>query len=27
MAEFAIEKALSHEKTPSGPDWRALMLR
>jgi glutathione synthase/RimK-type ligase-like ATP-grasp enzyme len=27
MAEFAVEKALSDEPTPSVPDWRALMLR
>jgi hypothetical protein len=27
MAEFAVEKALSGEPTPSVPDWRALILR
>jgi len=27
MAEFAVEKALSDEKTPPVPDWRALILR
>ena len=27
MAEFAVEKALSGEGTPSVPDWRALVLR
>jgi len=27
MAEFAVEKALSGEPTPSVPDWRALFLR
>ena len=27
MAEFAIEKALSREPTPSAPDWRSLILR
>jgi glutathione synthase/RimK-type ligase-like ATP-grasp enzyme len=27
MAEFAVEKALSSEPTPSVPDWRALFLR
>ena len=27
MAEFAVEKATSTEKTPPGPDWRALILR
>ena len=27
MAEFAVEKALSGEKTPPGPDWRSLILR
>lgn len=27
MAEFAIEKALSGEPTPSRPDWKALLLR
>jgi hypothetical protein len=27
MAEFAVEKALSDEGTPAGPDCRALMLR
>jgi hypothetical protein len=27
MAEFAVEKALSEERTPTPPDWRALMLR
>ena len=27
MAEFAVEKALSNEKTPPAPDWRALILR
>lgn len=27
MAEFAVEKALSGEPTPSAPDWRALLLR
>ena len=27
MAEFAVEKALSDEPTPSLPDWRALILR
>jgi glutathione synthase/RimK-type ligase-like ATP-grasp enzyme len=26
MAEFAVEKALSGEPTPSVPDWRALLL-
>jgi glutathione synthase/RimK-type ligase-like ATP-grasp enzyme len=27
MAEFAVEKALSDEKTPPVPDWRGLILR
>jgi glutathione synthase/RimK-type ligase-like ATP-grasp enzyme len=27
MAEFAVEKALSGERTPAVPDWRALLLR
>jgi glutathione synthase/RimK-type ligase-like ATP-grasp enzyme len=27
MAEFAVEKALSTEKTPPVPDWRGLILR
>jgi glutathione synthase/RimK-type ligase-like ATP-grasp enzyme len=27
MAEFAVEKALSDEPTPSAPDFRSLMLR
>jgi glutathione synthase/RimK-type ligase-like ATP-grasp enzyme len=27
MAEFAVEKALSDEKTPPVPDWRGLLLR
>jgi len=27
MAEFAVEKALSTEKTPPVPDWRGLLLR
>jgi hypothetical protein len=27
MAEFAVEKALSGEPTPSAPDWRGLLLR
>ncbi len=27
MAEFAVEKALSGEPTPSVPDWRGLLLR
>jgi hypothetical protein len=27
MAEFAVEKALSSEPTPTTPDFRALMLR
>lgn len=27
MAEFAVEKALSDERTPVKPDWRALMLQ
>ena len=27
MAEFAVEKALSDERTPQPPDFRALMLR
>ena len=27
MAEFAVEKALSNEPTPSVPDFRSLMLR
>jgi glutathione synthase/RimK-type ligase-like ATP-grasp enzyme len=27
MAEFAVEKALSGEPTPSAPDFRSLMLR
>jgi glutathione synthase/RimK-type ligase-like ATP-grasp enzyme len=27
MAEFAVEKALSGERTPAAPDWRALLLR
>jgi glutathione synthase/RimK-type ligase-like ATP-grasp enzyme len=27
MAEFAVERALSGEETPSRPDWRALLLR
>lgn len=27
MAEFAVEKALSGEPTPSVPDWKALLLR
>jgi hypothetical protein len=27
MAEFAVEKALSREPTPSGPDWKALLFR
>jgi hypothetical protein len=27
MAEFAVEKALSGEPTPKGPDFRSLMLR
>jgi glutathione synthase/RimK-type ligase-like ATP-grasp enzyme len=27
MAEFAVEKALSGEPTPSLPDWKALLLR
>jgi glutathione synthase/RimK-type ligase-like ATP-grasp enzyme len=27
MAEFAVEKALSGEPTPSAPDWRTFMLR
>jgi len=27
MAEFALEKALSDERTPAPPDFRALMLR
>ena len=27
MAEFAVEKALSGEPTPSVPDWRGLILR
>jgi glutathione synthase/RimK-type ligase-like ATP-grasp enzyme len=27
MAEFAVEKATAKEKTPSAPDWRALILR
>jgi len=27
MAAFAVEKALSDEKTPPVPDWRGLLLR
>jgi glutathione synthase/RimK-type ligase-like ATP-grasp enzyme len=27
MAEFAVEKALSGEPTPKGPDFKALMMR
>jgi glutathione synthase/RimK-type ligase-like ATP-grasp enzyme len=27
MAEFAVEKALSGEPTPTLPDWKALLLR
>ena len=27
MAEFAVEKATTKEKTPPSPDWRALILR
>ena len=27
MASFAVEKALSDEKTPPVPDWRGLLLR
>jgi glutathione synthase/RimK-type ligase-like ATP-grasp enzyme len=27
MAEFAVERALSDEKTPPVPDWRGLLLR
>jgi glutathione synthase/RimK-type ligase-like ATP-grasp enzyme len=27
MAEFAVEKALSEEKTPKAPDWRSLLIR
>jgi len=27
MAEFAVEKALSGEPTPSVPDWKGLLLR
>ena len=27
MAEFAVEKATTHERTPPAPDWRGLLLR
>ena len=27
MAEFAVEKSLSGEPTPSVPDWKGLLLR
>ena len=26
MAEFAIEKALSGERTPAPPEWKSLLL-
>jgi hypothetical protein len=26
MAAFAVEKALSDERTPAPPDWKALLL-
>jgi glutathione synthase/RimK-type ligase-like ATP-grasp enzyme len=27
MASFAVEKALSHEKTPGTPDWKSLLVK